>query len=106
MRQKIALTEGTIDLDDVQWLIHKLFSNREVGEVTITVLEDSIKVAITDIYGTNLSKPIVYPNIKDRSTLGFYSSAHDLTMLPVNGGMFIIKNGVGTNNPIRPLFPD
>jgi len=97
----IIANNAIYDMNKVGSFLNILFDN----DVTIDV-KPSNNILLLDVKnssGVSLKKADLPVNIKDRDSLGWYSSDHNLCLLPLKNGKFLLKIGCNKNKPIRPI---
>ena len=90
------------DYEKVKDFLSIVFTNNEDVELSV---ENNVIIVSVTINGKQVTRSKLPVNIKDRDTLGWHSDEHNLCLLPLKNGKFIMKVGCNKNRAIRSLKP-
>jgi len=97
----IKVNKSIYDLDNIKGFLSLLFNNNE--DIELNANNNILLVSVSK-NGRTIHKSHLPVNIKDRDTLGWHSADHNLCLLPLKNGNFIMKVGCKSNRAIRPLI--
>jgi len=98
---KIYANEAMYDTKKVDEFLTLVF--KDTDDIRITPDNNILILDVENEAGRRLRKARVPVNIKDRNLLGWFSDEHNLCLLPLKNGKFILKTGCSKNKAIRPL---
>ena len=99
----IKLGDQEINVEDVIWLLKELTNNMNIKKIVLK--EDRRNNFTAELYDHNgkVDKIKHPPNIKIKSSLGYYLPSKQLLVQSI-GGRIIITKEIPNNKPMRPLF--